>query len=847
MKTINSDLFPITRKAIALFVLLSLSSLIPLFAQTSVSGVVKDSKTGETLPFVSIYFKGTTTGTQSDIPGKYFLSINKGVDSVVFSSMGYATLTLPVKSNQSNLLNVVMDEGGIEIEEVTVKETRKRIKDTTAIKVYREVVKHKQDNRMSSYAFYSYKDHVKMEFDLFNVSEGITEKKFFKPFGFIFENLDTTEKGEVYLPFLIKEQIYDQYYRSDPEASKRIVLADQFSGVNNSSVGALLDARFDQIDVYDNVIILNDKSFIGPFASGALINYNYYLYDSFYVDSMFIYELIFTPKSPQNLAFYGYAHIDKETWGIKEIEMRIAEKANINFVNDFYLKQAYELTDSAGWFLQGEEMHKAVNIGKNENSTSWLIKKNITRDSISVNVPIDPKIFKGDAIQFQPLARERDAEYWSEARIDSLSESEAGIYYMVDTVQSTKAYNKYYWWFYLATSAYFKAGPVEFGRFYKFVSWNDIEGVRLRFGGRTTTDFSKKVMLDGYVAYGTKDESQKWKYNFGLQTHLKRVNDRWHMFEIRYLDDYTRLGVQDPLLTYDNIMNSILRTSALDDLLRQQQFSFNYQREWLKGLMTTAHFSHTKWKSVPGRFEYSTTDEEGNIVPVPSFNAVEMGLETRIAFKEMYYENTFFRYSLGSYVPIVTVNYNIGIKDFLGGDYTYHKLSANFSHRWNNPIGYTKYQIFGGAVLNQVPYSLLEFPSGNETFIYDKYRYNMMNEFEFVVDRWAGIWIDHHFDGFFFNRIPGWKKLKLRELITFKGLWGTVSDKNAPGNGPLNYPTDEDGNVTLSTLDGFYFELGFGIENILKILRVDFVWRLSQQGQPEVKKWWFKIGIQPKF
>jgi hypothetical protein len=597
--------------------------------------------------------------------------------------------------------------------------------------------------------------------------------------------------------------------------------------------------------VYDNVIILNDKSFIGPFASGALINYNFYLKDSFYIDSMFVYELLFTPKSPQNLAFYGYAHIDKETWGIKEIEMRIAEKANINFVNDFYLFQRFVKTDSAGWFLAEESTTKAVNLGKNEDASSWLIKKTVSRDSITINRPIDPDIFKGDAIQLAPQARIRDDEFWNQIRHDSLSESEQGIYEMVDTVQSTKAYKKYYWWFYLGTSAFFKAGPVEFGRFYKFVSWNDIEGVRLRFGGRTSNDFSKKVQIEAYGAYGTKDRD--FKYNVGIMTHLKRPNERWHMIKAHYMDDYTRLGVPNPLLTYDNIAQSILRTEPLDDLFRLNQFSFTYQKEWLKGLMTDAKFEHTKWKSVPGRFDFQKTDENGVTTDVPSVTSAEFSLSTRVAFKEMYYESVFYRYHVASYVPIVTFDYAIGIEDFLGGDYTYHKFNLVYQHRWNNPIGYTKYQLHAGIMLGEVPYNLMEMPMGNESFLYDKYRYNLMNEFEFVVDRWAGIWVDHHFDGFFFNKIPGWKKLKLRELITFKMLWGDVSDKNAPGNGPLDYPTDENGDLTMQHLDGIYAELGFGIENILKIFRVDFIWRMTQRDKPDITKWWFKVGLQPKF
>lgn len=829
---------------------LILASLVLVFtfsaaAQTTASGYIKDKESGEDMPFVSVYFQGTTTGTQSDISGKYYLSTNASVDSIVFSAIGYKPLTLGLKKGQSNLLNVALEEEGIAVEEVTIKESRKKIKDTMAIKVYREVVRHKSDNRMSSFDYYYYEDWVKMQFDLFNVNEGITEKKFFKPFKFVFENLDTTDDGEVFLPFLMKEQVTQHYYRSDPEAYKRVIVADRFSGINNSSVSALLDQRFEQIDIYDNVIILNDKSFIGPFAQGALINYNFYLKDSFYVDSLFCYELLFTPKSPQNLAFYGYAIIDKGTWGVKEIDMKIAEKANINFVNDFYLFQTFTLTDSGGWFMDGESTTKAVNIGKNEDASSWLITKSVSRKDIKINELIEPSIFKGDEIQLQPNARERDDAFWSGVRHDSLSISEQQIYDMVDTVQSTKAYKRYYWWFYLGTSAFMKAGPVEFGRFYKFVSWNDIEGVRLRFGGRTSVDFSKKVMLDAYAAYGTKDKEVK--YDVGITTHLKRTNDRWHMLKVRYKDDYTRLGVNNPLMTYDNIINSITRTDGLDDLFRQQQFSLSYEREWLKGLMTTGQYNHTIWKSVPGRFEYSKTDEDGNVEPISSITSSELSLSTRIAFKEMYYESVFFRYHLTSYVPIVTFDYAIGIEDFLGGDYTYHKLALHMQHRWNNPIGYTKYQVFGGVMLGEIPYNLMHIPSGNETFLYDKYRFNLMNEFEFVMDRWAGIWVDHHFDGFFFNKIPGWKKLKLRELITFKMLWGDVSNRNAPGNGPLDFPTDENGNLTMEPLDGIYAELGFGIENILKILRVDFVWRLTQRDKEGIFPWWFKVGIQPKF
>ena len=820
-----------------------------VFSQSDIIGKVIDAKTNEAIPFANVYFSGTSIGTTTGFDGAFELNNSTGAKSLIISSVGYKTETINLgQTNNKQNIVVKLKSEDVKLTEVEIKGKRKLHRDTSALKVYAHVVKYKNINRMENIDFFQYNAYTKTQFDLFNVDPAkLDENRWLKGMDVTMDYLDTTEFGQAYLPMLLKESASKFYFRKYPSTTKEIVLAQKFSGVTNQSIVQLIDDNFQTVDVYDNLIPVSGKGFMGPFSPSGRLTYHYTLADTSDREGHTCYQLYFVGKSLDDLAFKGFAWIDTATWAIKEIELNIGSKVNINFVKDFYVYQKFNrIGKDSIWFVDEETSRNAVAISKKEGSTSFRITRNVSRKDIILNQGKDSKFYLGDEVEYRMINTEHNSEIWDSLRHDTLSMEEKGIYIMVDSVQNTKKYKRLAWLGSFASSAFLRAGPVEFGRFYKFVSWNDIEGVRLRLGARTTYKMSKKLQLTGHVAYGIKDEEFKGGAKAFL--HLKRVNNKWHSIEAAYLNDYSRMGVPNPLLTYDNILNSLLRSGPSDDLLKLNSYNALYKKEWVQGIRTDIGYNHITFSSVPGRFGFKETASDGTVTVPEDFTTSEFTLGLRIAKKEQYLDTDYFRFEMNSRNPIITFNYAIGIKDFLGGDFTYHKFDFWYKHKWINAAGYTKYQLGAGTTLNKAPWMLLELHSGNQSFLYNKLRYNLMNEFEYVSDLYGAFWLDHHFDGFIMNKIPGINKLQLRLLVTSKILVGRLRDENGQNNDFLDFPVNEDGNTVLNSPNSpFYAEVGFGVENILKVGRIDFLWRLTDRDKANVKNWGIRIAFQPKF
>ena len=822
------------------------------FAQKSISGKVLEVATDEPIPFANVFFEGTTIGTTTDFDGEFTLSTKDVEDATVLSvsSIGYQPTTIVIGSKKGSIV-VKLETDEVQIEVVEIVEKRRKLeKDTTALKILTNVIKNKDNNRMKEYDYYQYNAYTKTQFDLYNVTkEGLENTKILSGMDVAFQYVDSTENGNTFLPVLFKESISDVYYKKNNNVTKEEVLAEQFSGVGNKSISQLIDAQFESIDIYDNLIIIAGKSFIGPFANGAKTVYHYTFADSMIVDGRMQYELYFIGKSLKDLAFKGKVTIDKPTYAVKNIELRIGDKTNINWLNDFYTYQSFELIDEFKnqWFIDKEISNQAVGFSKKEEALSFRVTRDVSRDSIILNKAQTEEFYRGDPIVYKNNAGKQTEEFWVESRHDTLSQQDADIYTMVDSVKNTKKYKTLEWLVNFALSANARVGPVDFGRWYQLVSWNDIEGVRFRLGMSTNKDLSKKFYLGSHIAYGTKDKLVK--YSFNGFTHLKRDNFKLHSLEAAYKFDYTRLGViDDPLLFYDNFFNSLLSTGAIDDLMRIRQGQLKYTREWVSGVTTTAQFAHKEFQTIPGRFEFIKTDEMGGVTDFGSVTSSEFEVGLILSKGEQYIENEYSRFSLGSKKPIVTFTYTAGVEGLFGSDNTFHKIDFNLKHRLSVPFGYSKYQIFFGRIFGDVPYPLLEFHNGNQGFLYNKRAYNLMNGFEFASDYYGAFWFDHHFDGFIMNKIPGINKLQLRFLITSKFLLSDIRNpNNTDGNAQIDFPRNNVGELLLEPAEPFYSEIGFGFENILKVGRIDFLFRPTQIGKPEVKKFWFKIAFQPKF
>ncbi len=498
------------KRAISLIILCFCLSF--LSAQYQVSGVVIDKETNEPLPFVNIIASPSGEGGSTDFDGAFNFKSNTLIQEIIFTYIGYETFSYKITQKNTSNIEIALDPAGIQIEEAVVEVKKRRFKvpkDTLAISLQQNVVDNKENNRPKSFNSYYYKEHNKIEFDFYKLSEKFTNRIVFKPFRVIFDYIDTTDVGVPYLPLLFQEKLSEHYFNQDPKKQKDIILGQYMTGVQNVSAAVILDDIFEPFDLYDNVIIAGGKSFPSPFSNSGLLTYRYYLTDSIVENNKTYYYLYFTPKSKESIAFDGNAYIDKESYAIKSIEFSVPKQANINFVSEFKVKQTFEEVEPNKWMLAGENIQIALNPTGKKNGRSLLVKKNMERDSIVINKEFDESVFEGEKTIFTENLDQRSDDWWNENRIQALNKSEEGVVLMTDSVEKTRAFKNYTWLGGTASTAFLKAGPVEFGRFYQFVSWNKIEGIRPKMGIRTNRDFSEDIQLWGYLAYGLKDKDFK--------------------------------------------------------------------------------------------------------------------------------------------------------------------------------------------------------------------------------------------------------------------------------------------------------------------------------------------------
>ena len=816
-------------KAAACFTILALFPFL-VNAQYIIRGKIFAADNKEALPFVSVIIKGTTIGAQSDFDGNYVIKSSKLGDSVVAIYVGYKRLARPLKQGvtEQEINFPLANEGGIALEEVTIKAG-----ENPAHRIIRNCVKNKPKNDKNRLISYEYEAYNKLEFDLNRIPKEMRDKKILKPISFIFDNVDSSFSGEKpSLPFFIIESLSQFYYKSSPKRKKEIVIASKITGIENSSVSQVLGDMYQNVNVYDNNVLVFNKQLPSPISENALFYYKFYLQDSAFEGNQYIYHISFKPKRTQELSFTGNIWIADTTWGVKRLEMSLPKDANLNFINTANIIEEFTYMDSA-WTLTKDRL--VIDFAPTKKAIGFYGRKTASYKKIKLNQPKEDSFYEfADKIIVDEEATKRSDDFWAQNRHDSLTLREKKIFKMIDTIQSLPVYKTWVDVFYILVAGYKKVNNFEIGPYTNLVSYNSIEGLRLRFGGRTSDMFSKWYELSGYVAYGVKDE--KWKYALGFRSFLSKKPKR-QIVGMNYRSDNEILGQSTNGFSQDNVLASLFRSSPLTNLTRVSSTSAYYEREWFPGLISKVTIVGRQFTPL-GTNKYQFIQNDGAIGNKESINNTEVRLNVRFAWKEKYVGEGFKRLSIGTRYPIIQVNYAKSLQNAFKGEYDYQKLAVNIGDRFRiTPIlGYTDYIIEGGKIWGQVPYPIMELHGGNQTYIYDYMSFNMMKYYEFVSDQYVSLAVYHHFEGLFLNKIPLLRKLKWREVATYKTVWGTVNDKNRK---TLLFPS------TLSSLDkGPYAEASVGIENIFKVFRIDAFWRLNYQREKAIDNFGFKFGFQ---
>ncbi len=838
---------------------------ISIFSQNtpSVKGTVIDEESGEGISYASIQAGATNTGVSTDINGHFFLKLDDNINSLKISAIGYKTITVKIAKGKYQELTIKLAPSSFELSEVEVKVSKYKNKGNPAVELIKKVLENKEKNRRESFDYFHYEKYEKVDMAYNNITEGTRKSLLFRNIDFVFNFADTNKTtGKVYLPFFFREALSDVYFRKDPKAEKEYIHGEfntVMPGVfDNIGIASFIQNLSQPVDIYDNAINLVTVDFISPLSPIAPNIYRFYILDTSVIKETPMVHMYFAPRFKSDKAFMGNMWIALDsTYAVRRIELGIPKEINLNWVNEMQITQEFSWVEtdniingvkhkSRGLMVSQDDLFMDFAITKNEESKSILGSKKVSYRNITLNNPIPDSVFRTKVKTFRDEgADEKTEEFWKTNRHDTLSRQQKNIVLMVDSLGKNKPFQRMMKIGRLVLEGYTSVGKINIGPANTFYSFNEIEGFRGRIGGRTNTLFSKRMVFEGYAAYGFKDK--KWKgfgglrYSFPNQNVLKFP---YNQIQIWYQDEIRIPGQDLNFVQEDNFLLSFKR-GVNNKMIYNELLGLEYTKEAQNGFSYAISFK--KGRQRPAgvlKFEYL---EDGETVTKNEIKTSEFGLTLRYAPNEQFYQTSLYRVPILNKYPIFTFNYSVGLNGLLDGEYDYHNLNLKIQKLFYlSPIGYSKVSFEAGKIFGNVPYPLLAIHRANQTYSYQFESYNLMNFLEFVSDQYVSLHIFHNFEGILFNRIPLISKLKLREVATFKALVGSLDAKNDPlvSQGVFQFPVDNDGkSLTYSLEKAPYMEASVGIANIFKFFRVDYILRLSYLNHPGISK----SGIRARF
>ena len=798
-------------------------------AQTTLilKGTLKDAHSDEKIPFASMQLQGTRKGRLSDSAGGFIFRFEHWpTDTLVISYVGYQDYRLPLSPSllaaaarhDTVNMNITMERGQYAVVVVSRKVDR-------GLLLWRKIVRRKKYNDRYRFDNFSYELYNKLELDLNEVNkEKLQRNRLLKPFNFILDNVDTLE-GQPFLPVFLTETLSDYYYQRSPLKRRESIKGSKTLGVDNESVSKVLGGMEQNIDFYRNFIPVFDRRFVSPISDNGDYYYRYTVVDTQFVNSRRLFHLVFTPRRKGESTFEGDCWVHDTSFAIQKMSLRLNKEANINFINELSLIQEFSLINDSTWFLVKDKFVANISpIGKK--NLGFIGRKTTTYRNILVNdSSVHQEVEKNKILEetvFTPNARERTDSFWQASRHEELNKNEKAIYHTIDTLLKMPLFRTYTNIINFLGTGYYETGPYELGPWYNWVYSNQLQGLRLRFDLGTNHVFSKKVILHGYLAYGFGD--QKWHGEGDVLWMLKK-DPRLTLYAMYRNDlDYGQQYYDE--ITSDNIFALAVRKSGIPiKFLNLEEKKLELFKEWHNGFSITLTGDHRRYDpllNLPAKNNYAGSNGGD---PLTTF---ETSVRLRWAYLEKFFENAFYRTSLGSDYPIVSVKYTRGISGVLNSSYNYDKLSASISDYMKvPPFGSVYYNVFAGTTYGTLPFPLLDVAPGNELHYYNQYAFSLLNKWEYIHDRYLGINFEHNFGNGLFRFIPLTRKLKFRQFWTAKALWGSLSPANAAYNTFPGY--------SFKSLDGkTYLELGTGVDNIFKFFRVDLVWRVLPQPLPSV-------------
>ena len=833
---------------------------------TSASGIVKDSITGEPLPFVSVYFDGSTIGAMTDDNGTFTLQNNQGYTKLAAASLGYDTKFIDLKPGKKNdNLEVLLKPTAFEISEVVVKPKREKYtrNDNPAVELIKKVIAHKNDNQIEAKPEYQTEVYEKLSLSLDNFNPNLDKNKFLKKFKFIKNYLDTSEfNGKPILTVSVRENLSDFYYRKSPKAEKTIVRAKRMQGIDKTlddggGITSNLEEIFKSINIFDNNIPILLNRFVSPLSSTlATTYYHYYIMDTLDVGGDKCVDLAFVPANSESYGFTGRLYITLDgNYAVKKVLLNTPANINLNWVDKLRIEQEFKQMPDSTWVLDQENTFVNFYVVK---GTQQLYAHQLRNyDNYNFNVQNADSVFGLlGALHVLPEATAQPDTFWTHNRPIPLKEKEDALKDLLGQLRKVPAFNaiiktaEILITGYIPTANDKKVTKFDFGPMNTTFSANHLEGFRMRVGGMTTANLNPYWFASGYLAYGTNDRKIKYNlkltHSFTKKEYHEGENPVNNLSFIQEYDVYT--PGQDFLFTSkDNIFVAWKVGEPVTKMQYIRKSVLQYEKEWLNGL-TWKSWIMNQNNEAAGTLQYIKRDESGNLYHIKDFTTSEIGTQLRFAPGERAYNGRSGKesvFNLSKDAPVFKLSHQLGIKGVLGGDYNYNHTEISAEKRiWLSSFGHIDAQIKAGKVWDKVPFPLLILPNTNQSITIQPEAFHMMNALEFVTDQYVSFNATYYLKGWILNRIPGIKWLRLREVLSFNMIYGGLTDKNNPTLTPGLFLLP-DGTQPLGSTP--YMECSVGLENIFKILRIDYYRRLTYLDHPDIKKGGIRIALRFTF
>lgn len=834
-------------KIFSIILFVALGQQHTLAQTTGLQGTVKDSVTNQPLSFVTIKFDGTSIGIFSDDKGKFDIRNKAEKTHVTITLIGYKTLHLTIPAGKITNQTILLQAEDLNLNEVVVNPKKEKYskKDNPAVELIRKVIARKDSNNIKSNEYFECREYERI---LFALNDFKPDQGAFKRMKFLPNYIDTSIiDNRPILPFSVRESVGKFYYRKHPKSEKKLIDAFDRSGIDNEmdlkGLESVINEVFKDISIYENSITFMVQEFISPLSSSNSVNfYKWYITDTIPIENKKYIELAFTPFNSRDIGLTGYLYIATDgSYGVKHAEMRVPRNINMNFVDEMIIRHDFEQVPSGKWIPTKQRVAIDLSLYK---TIKFHVDKTRILDKYQFDCPAD-SVYKLPApVTFASDYGNKDQDYWlanrpvnfKDYRMDEMMQDIRNIPFLNFVINAGT----------LIADGYFhttkdpKKNKIDIGTLLTFYSYNSIEGNRIRGTISTTPVLNEHLFFYGYGAYGTRDRRMKY---YGETTwSFRKINDHKDEFPrnaltFAYKYDINDLGQRYTQSERDDIFMS-LRSSSNDKSTYNRQSQISYKHEYYNGI--SYKISGQTFNEKPaGILLFKKLDDNNNTIYEKEIKSTEAKAELRFAPHEKFFQRKRKRYTIPSERIIVSLTHTSGLKGVLDGNFNYNKTEFLFiGEKWIAPFGKVMTRVNAQQLWGEAPFPLLITPDANSSLTLQEGDFSLLEPLEFIHDKQVSWTIDYHMGGWLFNRIPIINKLKLREVFGFKGVMGDLSNRNDP---QFNH------NLLLFPQGAYkankkpYMEYNIGIENFLKILRVDYVHRINYKYHPDTSKSGFRF------